>query len=933
MATYTSAATGLWSAGATWVGGVKPPSGAGHKIVIAAGHVVTYDEAAGVYGDDTSSITASSNAIAVTGTLKASRSVSTSLTCRGTLALATNGALDWGTVSDPIPSGVVAQLLTNDSAALASGKHGLLAWRQSNNAINFVGVQRTRNTSLSSATGANATSISVAASVGWAVGDTLVIAPDTDDATRAQTTTISGGSAPNWTISPAITNARASGCFVGNLTSNVVIRPVNASFPGVVAVYTSDSDTTSQILFQDVELRDMGWQAGWVGGSQSRPNTWGLGFAGAVCPPMVARRVAVHGPGNVANQAFGVGYGARNDHVLDDCAVYLIAAAANALNLGDGSVSQPSGLIVYRAARGVVAAYEAGAGSALMTNCRMWTTSSVLVPAQASKFVFEGGELRTLAGSAVGKQWGVAQVNNAYVSANRLTSIGAPSTSSRLDFNSCTYSSGTLTGSLTTGFAPTKSDFTLLSRVNGVESDNRVMTYWHTTVTDDTTRRRSTFSVRAKPNVANQAIFYTFTVPAIAGVAQTIKGSLRFDSTYGTATPPSIAFVGQGVSASFTSPAVADTWNDFTLSFTPTTTGDINVTMTIQSSSTSGLAWLDGVYHFPMTQSVRHFGYQWLPQASQLVDSRVTLTEAASLALPVSINHGTSTITVSGPVSNSDVWHACIADLCQTANIGRALHISSANGAVFTTSYTVAFSGTGAISGVYTDAAGVHVQIAAPALISGSRVQLYNVTDSAQLFNGVLSADGLVFDATWTANKTVRLRAEHDSKLPLQTVGVLTSSGLSFLDVQAEDSVYLSNGIDGSTCTEFAADGANVQIDIDDPDGVTSVQRLYAWMQWYQTTSAGIASAFFGAVSAIDAASYSIDQALVDIKLDNIGSTPVRVVGGYLSRKDGSTIIAAASGSIQMDPGKAYVAGMSAPIVLNPGERLVTTSAGNLYAR
>ena len=40
MATYTSTATGLWSAGATWCGGVKPPSGAGHKIVIAAVHVV-----------------------------------------------------------------------------------------------------------------------------------------------------------------------------------------------------------------------------------------------------------------------------------------------------------------------------------------------------------------------------------------------------------------------------------------------------------------------------------------------------------------------------------------------------------------------------------------------------------------------------------------------------------------------------------------------------------------------------------------------------------------------------------------------------------------------------------------------------------------------------------------------------------------------------
>lgn len=200
----------------------------------------------------------------------------------------------------------------------------------------------------------------------------------------------------------------------------------------------------------------------------------------------------------------------------------------------------------------------------------------------------------------------------------------------------------------------------------------------------------------------------------------------------------------------------------------------------------------------------------------------------------------------------------------------------------------------------------VSVDVLASALISGSRVQLYNVTDGIEMFNSVLPSSGLAHTVLYTGNKIVRLRADHESKLPLETAGVLTPSGLTFLDVQAEDDVYLGNGIDGGAVSEFAPDGANIQVDINDPDGVTNMQRLYAWLQWYMTTEEGVRSTFFGAVSAIDSANYVINQTKADIRLDNVAAFPVRVVGGYLSRRDGSTVIAPLSHSIQMDPGKAY---------------------------
>jgi len=705
-----------------------------------------------------------------------------------------------------------------------------------------------------------------------------------------------------------------------------------------------------------------------------------------------------------------------------------------------------------------------------------------------------------------------------------------------------TLNAAAIDQSITNNNIPSQEQTYALTAINGNSSDNRVRGYWQEAITDTTTRKRSTYAIKIQAKVANTAIFYTFTLPAVAGVAQTIKGALRFDAAYGTATPPSIALAGQGVSQSFTAPATADAWHDFTLTFTPTSTGDITATVTVQSTSTTGFAWLDGVYHYPMTQSVRHFGYLWQPQAAQVADPSITVSEATALAYPVSVNHGTSTITVSGNATARQVYEACLADLVQTANQGTAKHVSTAdNGATFATTYSVVVSGgtltgdfraagvTGSVSGIYTvgatssaqlnltglsgaavllidntgstveyvasvtgtytrnipigasgtwtwkvtkygslavsatftpgaggvttaapalsadtgitqataatvaayasldsldkqydylayhettaagivlprlgskagaaidfgaknivynaaagavlayaaptltlkatsvvagatftefttsgtltltgatvaniytDNLGRHVRITAPNLLAGTRVQLYDVSGAAELLNTELAGAGLTHALVWTVDKTIRLRAARTAgttaQHPIETSGVLTSSGLSFIDTQVDDEVYNAIGVDGSACTEFAPDYLNLQIDVSDGDGTTSVQRLYAWACYAQTTSQGVAL-MFNAVDALDTANFVIDQTIVDAKLDNVGTGPVMLLGGYLSRKDGSTVIAATSGSIQMDPGKAYIAPGASAITVPAGERVVTlASSGGYMAR
>ncbi len=196
----------------------------------------------------------------------------------------------------------------------------------------------------------------------------------------------------------------------------------------------------------------------------------------------------------------------------------------------------------------------------------------------------------------------------------------------------------------------------------------------------------------------------------------------------------------------------------------------------------------------------------------------------------------------------------------------------------------------------------VSVDISVPALIAGSRVQLYSVTDGAEILNMVLASAGLTHTVLYTGNKVIRLRADHADKLILKALGVLTPAGLTFLDIQEEDTVYQKNAIDGSAVTGLMADGPNIQLDINEPDGILSVQEIYAWLQWYTTTEEGIASDFFGQSYAVDTVNYVFENIL----LDNVGQNPVKIVDGYLYRKDGITPIVYGSNSIYMASGKSY---------------------------
>lgn len=195
-------------------------------------------------------------------------------------------------------------------------------------------------------------------------------------------------------------------------------------------------------------------------------------------------------------------------------------------------------------------------------------------------------------------------------------------------------------------------------------------------------------------------------------------------------------------------------------------------------------------------------------------------------------------------------------------------------------------------------------------LQAGSRVQIYNQTTATEIANQ--SVAGTSYSLSYyngtgiSAGDTIRIRISKLGYLPQTLLAIATSTGFSATANQQVDSIYVSNGVDGSTVSEFTADYPNIQMDITDPDGVTTVQRVYAWLRYNETTSSGIAQ-WFNAVTPTDAVNYLIDTTILNMQLDNRNATPVQIIGGRLYRSDNATIIAALSGSIQMDPNRVYL--------------------------
>lgn len=265
-----------------------------------------------------------------------------------------------------------------------------------------------------------------------------------------------------------------------------------------------------------------------------------------------------------------------------------------------------------------------------------------------------------------------------------------------------------------------------------------------------------------------------------------------------------------------------------------------------------------------------------------------------------------------------------LTDCTITAGSTDKVHVLKTTGTV-----TITISGTTSLAAGDVTSAGATVVISGPTVnqvvivsgfTAGSRIQIYDTTNSIELFNGTASAGDTVVSgttATWTdptaaaGNRAIRVRVAYVSgataKMWQQNTGLTcgtssTTNSITYPITQTADTTYDSNAVDGSgvtgiTFTDAATDLVNINIAAD----TTPLKDIYAAFVYWLFTAAGIADDV-AYIDAPDPANYI----MTSMKFRNTSTDPLKITGGYFYDSTGSVEncvdVAGSSGNIYPMP-------------------------------
>lgn len=169
---------------------------------------------------------------------------------------------------------------------------------------------------------------------------------------------------------------------------------------------------------------------------------------------------------------------------------------------------------------------------------------------------------------------------------------------------------------------------------------------------------------------------------------------------------------------------------------------------------------------------------------------------------------------------------------------------------------------------------------------AGSRIQIYDLTSSTELYNGTPT-----FPYTWTdsnpyvADRDIRLTVTYVNgtsakkyiRLPIGTA-TATDYAVRYTVNQEDDINYNTNAVDGSTVNDVAVNYGTGRMTVN--KSAITWPELYAYEMYWLNTSTGIAGDG-QIITAVDTANYFVDDSVAPNLIENIYTNGVKASGGW----------------------------------------------------
>lgn len=647
MATITSAASGNWSAGGTWVGGVAPTSA--DAAIIAAGHTVTLDGA-----------TCACLSLLANGALTHNAAVSTMLTTqKGIKFEGSSSNLLIDLRADPAIKCDIrlnaSNLTTFEDTYLYIGYQG---------ACTINGFARKRWSLLTSSVSAGQSSINVDDATGWQVGDTVVLAvtqsySENKHSEQATIQSVSGGLV---TFTAPLANNHGAGAPVGNFTSNVTI----GSQSGLGSM-RYDRAYASQNTIRQKTINHVAFYS--PAHSDYRCDGQ-LYIDGAGATPASDNLVSISGCSflnymGLGHAGTGLRLGGNGETKASDCVAFT--------NRASQPIQYGTGVAFNLSCGDNTRLVNFGIGSAQLFNNSSARGIQVLNFGTRLSDSFSCG-VRGGSGSATGIEIinsTASLIQNCYSFANylgvrvttsafdtRLVSLGMYSDTGTAPNSIDDEYHGGIMATVTDFRAPnrTLSNYANASKTSFLNFVNlardltqqEVQRPYCAIKRNNAEIRSSASSIAIHPTVVSTDCQRTLSIPCANGASVRVVGYVK--KSHATNIAATVAITGLGSSVSPFTKANDSAWEKFDLSATNSSGADGNFTLTYTANSsigTANVAYFDGVPDSPFVTKCRHYGFLFDESSPvRTVDPYAVASEATATAYTgVTINGGTKRIT------------------------------------------------------------------------------------------------------------------------------------------------------------------------------------------------------------------------------------------------------------------------------------------------